>query len=485
MTTTNVFQPIDTTALEEEIGAWEGVLQELSYFHGNVANKVNQIKTTWVSPASKRFFEWWWGSADNPNAGLGAKADLETLEKMITAVIAAIKRFNLAVDDINRLLLTASEIIDAHAYAPGLWRAWVVTPQDKSKHVGDVVYSQPSGTLHAQKIVDGLKCYITFFELQGLPFPYGDGTLTNTGIIQTPQWYLDANRSAHKAAEAYVVACNDCITKLTGMLKRLSPKIHKLTPFTNEFQYPWSPVEYVGSSQRLDPTWAALTGEKYVPGDKYYRPWNIKDEAPHSLRTVTYKPGHAAELAGGGDPFDPVAPKWYFSPSTLSKVVDYFAKYGVPVLSVLLASTGVGAIADLVDGIFDSGAFLAGVGDFAAGGSVEGLAISGVGTALDGFDIVVDATKVKSVAEFLAKQLVGDEVPEGYTESADQLIAKVRDKLIEKIKAGTEKDGQYLIDPSQIVSGDIEGSGKQSIVSPIQANPGFFSGKTGEPRAVG
>lgn len=472
MTSTGIFQRLDVELLDAEISTWNDVHQALSQSRADVAERVDQIKGTWQSAASKRFFEWWWGSADNPNAGLGAKADLETLEKMIEVVVATLTRFSGFADDINGPLYTATQIIDDNAFAPNRWRAWVVSPRDRTKHNGSVVYGNPSGTLHAQKIVDGRKCYITFFPLEpNGPFPYGENTLAGDGnIIETPGWYVDANEAAHRAAEVYVTACQDSIKSLQTMLKKLPPDIHKLTPYTRQTPY-------------VDPTWQALTGTKRITtpsGMKKEYAWVLKNRD----LVLGGEPNEPGGLPSGADPLFPAAPGWYFGPSTASVVFGYFVSYGIPALSVLLATTGLGEIAGLVDGIFDSAGFLEGLSDLAASGAVPGLSVvKGVSTALDGYEILVDADQVDGVAEYLAKQLVGSDVPEGYTEAANQLVSKVKEQLIKKIKTASTKrkgaDGKkrYVIDPSTLLSEAKEAGaiiGDLTILKPIANNPNLF-----------
>ena len=495
----STFPLIDQAAIEEEIGAWKGVLQDFSYFEGNVSNKVNQIKDTWQGAASKRFFGWWWGAGGEPGTG-GAKGDVETWEQMIRIIIAALEEFNGRVDGINGPLRMANQIVAAQVKPNGFIEVPLVPikPPHGERHLdantkSELFFRLPKGTMYAQDVHAPYRVYLGFEPslppvASGSPFPYEPYNVMVPGgedRAETPKWFRPANDYATQAAEAFKDACNACLNKLNRhIVQGLSHDVHTLKPYAAQYQPgPTKPEVYQGSAfPTEDPIWAELTGTKALPGRTYHRPWNFNEK--DVLRSVTPRSGKGPLLEGGGDPFDPVTPSWYFGPSVASEVLGVFEKYGIPALSALLATVGLPEVAAGLDGIFDSGAFLAGLEDLASSGAIDGLVVNGASSALKGYDIAVDAKKVGSVSEAIAKMIVGDEAPKASQETVDKLIGIVKDKLVEKIKEGipgTGPDGQprYLVDPSKLVSASgIKDSGTRSILDPIPNEP-FFGGKPG------
>lgn len=443
------FPMVEELSLEELIGAWGQVSQELSYSFDQVTGSLHPTLAHWKGEARTRFTEWWWGANQSPTSGNGAKHDFETLLKMIDVIVAALDDYNRSVDDINTPLVMANQLIEEHT------NNGVFKMHDSHDPKTPVSVGIEAGTMYPQWTGSGPNWYLKFI-CPGTTFPY---TPDLNPSLKVPDWLTKTNAEATNAVQAFNAACESAITKLRA-IPRLSADINVLTPYKGPYQGEGGMTEPDATAyggRVLDPIWEELSG-----GDKT-RPWRFRES--QVVGKVTHKDGKV-DISSGGDPFDPAnVPKSYFGPSIATKVWDTIKEYGPDALTVLLVAGGQVEAATVIDTFLDSSAFLSALFDLADARSVVGLV-------LDGYDLLVDTDQVPNIAEALAKELLDEnENPELWAEFGDKLTSMIEKRILKEPKVNGRRsiDVTSLLTPTAGEDAAAREVGGQDVVDPISS----------------
>lgn len=409
------FPLLDEDLLGREIGAWQGIHNELDHYFVAACGQLGQAWNGWDGDGRKRFHQWWRGVYGDH----GAKVDFQKLLEMVHTVVTALKHFDAQAEKINGPLRSANEIIAG--VAPNGWF-----------HLQGYEYEVVAGTMYALDLpfAQAAKIHIEIGWRLGStrPFPYTDHYF-GAEDVPTPKWFQHANDYAIQAAGAFKKACQGCIDTL-GHIQKLSKEVLWLEPYKRKDDY----------SLADDFVWGFLTGVK--PGSGRTPVARPSVGADRYIKSGSWKTG-TPKIQPGGDPFRREnVPSWYFPPqssSFLTKVWDdvkdvfdglehFVEDHKWEVLEVLLVAVGEPELAGVTAALVDSSEFYDGLAEIQRdGASWQRIA----GLSLDGLDLVVDAdVGVKSVGEEIAQKLLGKRANEVSADVFDGVASAVEEWIL-------------------------------------------------------